>query len=126
MDPSIRRPSGFQGLSRQSTLGRDATDLGPIPGSAEEGPRRSRMGSCRVSLWNRRRVAVLVLAVIVLPWLPILGWSRDATPTRWARGVGDAPIPAFAFAPDGEVIASVQMDGRVALRDAAGGGGITA
>ena len=121
-----RRPSGFQGLSRQSTLDRDATDLGPIPGSAEAGPRRSRIGSSRFSLWNRRRIGLLVLGVIVLPLLPILGSERDATPTRWDRGVGDAPIPAFAFAPEGEVIATVEMDGRVALRDAAGGGGITA
>jgi hypothetical protein len=126
MDPSIRRVSGSQGLSRQSTLGRDATDLGPIPGSAEEGLRRSRIGSSRVSLWNRRRIGLLVLGVIVLLWLLILGSERDATPTRWARGVGEAPIPALAFAPDGEVIATVQMDRRVALRDTTGGGGITA
>src|SRR6516165_8065928 len=120
-----RRPSGFQGLSRQSTLDRDATDLGPIPGSAEAGPRRSRIGSSRVSLWNRRRIGLLVLGVIVLPLLPILGSERDATPTRWARGVGDAQTLAFAFAPDGETIATVLTDGRVALRDAASGGGTT-
>src|SRR6516165_8416432 len=99
-----RRPSGSQGLSRQSTLGRDATDLGPIPGSAEEGPRRSRMGSSRGSLWNRRRIGLLLLAVIVLPLLPILGSGRVATTPRWARGVGDAQSLAFAFAAGVETI----------------------
>jgi WD40 repeat protein len=83
------------------------------------------MGSSRGSLWNRRRIGLLLLAVIVLPLLPILGSKRDATPTRWARGVGDAQSLAFAFAADGETIATVQMDRRVALRDATGGGGIT-
>src|SRR5262249_19945091 len=36
--------------------------------------------------------------------------------------VGDAPILEFAFSPRGGTIATIHMDGRVALRDAAGGG----
>src|SRR5262249_41905004 len=36
-------------------------------------------------------------------------------------GVGDSAILAFAFAPDGAAIATIQIDGRVALRDPTGG-----
>jgi hypothetical protein len=80
------------------------------------------MRSSQISLWNVRRIALLVLGVIVVTWLPILGAPRDATKTKRARVVGDAPILAFAFAPRGETIATIQMDGRVALRAPAGGG----
>ena len=98
----------------------DTTDFGPIPRSRREGP--TEPGSGRpVPLWSRRRIGLLLLGVIVLPWLPILRPPSDATPARRVRGIGDAPIVAFAFAPDGETIATLQADGRVALRDAAGG-----
>ena len=70
------------------------------------------------------RISLLLLGVIVIPWLPILEPSRDATPARRVRGVGDVPILGFALAPDGATIATIQVDGRVALRDAAWGRGI--
>jgi WD40 repeat protein len=72
-------------------------------------------------LWNRKWIGVLLLGLIVLPWLPIFGRPRDATPPRQVRGIGEAPILAFAFSPDGTTIATIQVDGRVALRDAAAG-----
>src|SRR6516162_684105 len=100
---------------------RDATECEPIPGAAEEGPRRSRIGIARLPWWSRWRIGLLLLGLIVLPWLPLFGPPRHAKPTRRIPGVGDAPILAFAFAPDGATIASIQWDGRVALRGTAGG-----
>src|SRR5262245_20164855 len=97
----------------------DTIDFGPIPGAAEEGPRRSRIGIVRSSLWNRRRIGLLLPAVLVLPWLPIFGPPKDATPAKRVRGVGDVPILSPAFAPDGATIATIQADWKVALRDAA-------
>jgi WD40 repeat protein len=99
----------------------DTTDFGPSPGAAEEGPKRSRIGSSRLPLWNRKRTALLLLAIIVLPWLPICGPPSDTMPAKRVRGVGDAPILGFAFSPDGATIATLQTDWRLALRDAAGG-----
>jgi WD40 repeat protein len=40
---------------------------------------------------------------------------------RQVRGVKDIAILTFAFAPGSESIATIQLDGRVALREAAGG-----
>jgi WD40 repeat protein len=101
----------------------DTTDLRPILGAAEAWSMRSRSGISRLPLWSRRGIGLLLLGLIVLPWLPIWGPPRDATPARRVRGVGDAPILTFAFPPDGATIATIQMDGRVALRDTAGGAG---
>src|SRR5262249_19397763 len=47
----------------------------------------------------------------------------DAMPARRVRGVGDIAIRTFAFAPDSQTIATIQTDGRAALRGAAGGAG---
>ena len=103
----------------------DTTDFGPIPGAAEEGPRRSRIGTSRLPWWGRGWIGLLLLALFVLPWLPISWPPGDATPARRVRGVGDPAILTFAFAPHGETIATLQTDGRVALRDVAGGAGPT-
>src|SRR5262249_35677767 len=122
MDPSISRPAGLQGSPRASPRRGDATDSGPIPDGAEEGPRRSRTGVARFPVWSRGRIGLLLLALIVLPWLPTCGTSTDLAPARRVRGVGDPTILTFAFAPDGATIATIQTDGRVALQGVAGGG----
>ena len=101
----------------------DTTDFGPIPGAAEEGPRRSRIGTSRLPWWGCGWIGLLLLALIVLPWLPISWPSGDGTPARRVRGVGDTAILTFAFAPHEATIATIQTDGRVALRDVAGGAG---
>ena len=67
---------------------------------------------------------MLLLALIVFPWLPIPGPPNGVMPARRIRGVGEPAILTFAFAPDGATIATIQLDGRVALRDTAGGAGI--
>ena len=121
MDPSIPRPTGVQGAPSGSGPRRAATDSGPISGAAEEGPRGTRIGIARLPTWSRGGIGLLLLGLIVLPWLPPLGPPRHAKPTRRIPGVGDAPILAFALAPDGATIASIQWDGRVALRGTAGG-----
>jgi WD40 repeat protein len=72
-------------------------------------------------MWSRGRIGLLLLGLIVLPWLPVFGPPRGATPARRVRGVGDTTILTFAFAPHGATIATIQTDGRVALQDAAGG-----
>jgi WD40 repeat protein len=121
LDRSLPHPSGPGAFRSKWLPHREAIDPAPIPKIAEGG----RRGSSQIALWNGRRIPVLVLLIIVLTWLPIFGPQRNATPAKRARGIGDAPILAFAFAPGGEAIATIQMDGRVALRDAAGGGSST-
>jgi WD40 repeat protein len=71
-------------------------------------------------MWSRRRIGLLLLGFLVLPWLPICGRPRDPTPARRVRGIGDTAILTFAFAPEGATIATVEGDGRVSLRDAVG------
>src|SRR5262249_38799513 len=123
MNPSIPRPTGPRGSPSGSALYRDPTDFWPIPGPAEEGPRRSRIGIPRLAFWSYGRIGLLLLGLIVLPLLPISGPPRGATPARRVRGFKDSPVAAIAFAPGGAMIATIQTDGRVALRDVAGGGG---
>src|SRR5262249_11447322 len=99
----------------------ETTDFGLIPGAAQQGPGRSRLGISRLPWRSRSWIGLLLLALIVLPWLPITGTPSDATSARRVRGVGDTAILAFAFTPDGATIATIQTDGRVALRDVSGG-----
>src|SRR5262249_11184326 len=97
----------------------------PIAEATAGGPTRSRCGGSHVRFRNRGRIGLLLLGLAVLPWLPIDGMTGDPTPARRARGLGDAPIVSFAFAPDGATIAAFQGN-RVSLRDAKGGGGACA
>jgi Tol biopolymer transport system component len=122
MDPSIDRPPVPQASPTESSPPRDTIDSGPIPGAGEEGSRRSRIGIAKTSSGRLRWIGLLLLGLIVLPGLPIFGPARVATPPRRIRGVGDSPIVAFAFAPDGATIATMQ-DWRVALRDTEGRAG---
>src|SRR5262249_16717258 len=120
---------GRHGLAIQVQLRRGwlmrghTTDFRPVPGAGEERPRRTQVGIPRLTWWRRRWIGLLLLALIVFPWLPTPGPTNGAMPARRVRGVGDPAILTFAFAPDGATIATIQMDGRVALRDVAGGGG---
>jgi hypothetical protein len=82
MDRSIRRPTGLQGSPRGSPPHRDTTVFGPIPDAADAGPRRSRIEVSRFRWRSRRRIALLLLALIVLPLLPFAGQPRDGTPAR--------------------------------------------
>ena len=124
MDTSLPRRPASRGGSGASPPRRDPTDFGPIPGAAEAGPSRSRIGSSRWPVWTRRRIGLLLLGLAVLPWLPISRPPGDATPARRVRGVGDVPILTFAFAPDGATIATIHANRRVALRDVAGDAGV--
>jgi WD40 repeat protein len=99
---------------------RNATGCESISGAAEEGPRRSRIGISRLPWWGCRRLGLLLLALIVLPWLPICGPAREVASAKRIRGVGHLPILTFALAPDSTTIATIQSDGRVALCEATG------
>jgi WD40 repeat protein len=99
-----------------ATMRVDTNDFGLISGRAKEGPSRSWTGMFRLPRWRLGRIGVLLLGLIVLPWLPIPG-----PPVRQVRGVKNTAILTFAVSPDGKAIATVQRDGRVALRDATGG-----
>jgi WD40 repeat protein len=123
MDTSLPRRPGSRGGPGASPPRRHAADLGPIPGVAEAGPSRSRIGTSRWRIWSRRRIGLLLLGLAVLPWLPISGPLGVDIPARRVRGVGESPILSLAFAPDGATIATIQMGGHVALRAAAGGPG---
>ena len=101
----------------------DTTDFGPVPGVAREGPKRSRIGRSRLPRWSRKGIGLLLLGFIAPPCLLIPGPPGEAMPARRVRGVGDIAIRTFAFAPDGRTIATIQIDGRVALCGAAGGAG---
>jgi hypothetical protein len=118
MDPSV---SGLKVSPSGMTIHRDTADFGAVPGPGQEGPRRARIGRLQAPLLTCRRIGLLLLAVVVLAWLPIFGSADDPTPARRLRGVGQAPILGFELSPDGALIATIQMDRRVALRDAASG-----
>jgi hypothetical protein len=100
MDPWIPRPKGPQRSPSGSPRHRDPNNSGPIPADSEAGPRRSRVGKPRLPLWSRRRIGLLLLGLLVVPWVPIGRPPRDATPARRVRGVGDIAILTLAFAPD--------------------------
>jgi tricorn protease-like protein len=102
----------------------DATDFGPIPGAAEEGPRRSRIGIARSALWSRRRIGLLVLGILVLPWLPIFDHRLESPPMHRVRGDSGVSIRRFALSSDGQSVATIDDEGRVRLRPAVDGGSI--
>ncbi len=102
------------------------SDSGPIQRAAEEGSRRSRIAVSRLPWCSRSRIGLLLLALLDWPGLSTFGPASDPTPARRIRGSGDVAIQTFAFAPDGRTIATIQTDGRVALRRAAGDGGAPA
>ena len=121
LDSSIAGPNGSRGSSDPSSSRHGPAAFGAIPGPGEEGSRRTRIGRYLARPWSCRRIGLLLLGLLVLPWLRIFGPPNDPTPAMRVRGIGDAPILRFRFSPDGATIATIQTDGRVALRCAAGG-----
>src|SRR5262249_41675443 len=113
---------GFFERGRRPMRG-NTIEFDPLPRATGLGLKRARIGICRLPRWGPRRVGLLLLALVALPWVPSPGPSLGARPARRVRGVGDSAILTFAFAPHGATIATIQIDGRVALRDAAGGAG---
>ncbi len=85
MDPSVSGPQVSPG---GMTFHRDTVDFGAVPGPGERGPRRTRIGRLQAPLLRRRRIGLLLLAGVVLPWLPIFGSANDPTPAKRVRGVG--------------------------------------
>ena len=102
----------------------DISDSDSFHRATKEGSRRSRIGVSRLPWCSRSWIGLLFLAPLVWPWLSTFVPPSDPKPAHRIRGVGDIPIQTFAFAPDGRTIATIQTDGRVALRDAAGDGGV--
>src|SRR5262249_25019559 len=108
MDPSFLPRVDPQGSSSGSTMHRGTNDFGLISGAAGAGSSRSRMGSSHVPWWKPRRLGLLGLGVLALAWLLILSPPSELTPSSRVWGVGDATILRFAFAPDGQTIATIQ------------------
>jgi hypothetical protein len=104
---------------------RDTSDFSPSPihRTAEEMSTQSPFGVSRLPWFSPSRIGLLFSALVVWPWLSTFGPARGRTPARRIRGAGDKAIQAFAFARDGQRIATIQTDGRVALRGASGDGG---
>src|SRR5262245_36426098 len=97
---------------------RDATDPAPELGRSVPGPVPARVGRARRFRVNYGLAALIGVAMMGLAWFANLD-SDPATPRlRLARGEGDPPAQAlaFAFSPDGTTIATTHTDGRVALR----------
>jgi hypothetical protein len=84
MDTSFSHWPVSRGRPSESPLRRPAGDFEPIPGAAEEGPRRSRIGISRLP----RRIGPLLMGFIVPPCLTISGPPGDATLTRRMWGSG--------------------------------------
>jgi hypothetical protein len=80
------------------------------------------VGRARLARVNRELAALIGLATIALAWFSNGDSNRAPTPTRprLARGSGDPRTNtiAFAFSPDGNMIATSHEDGHVALRSA--------
>src|SRR5262249_19589087 len=100
----------------------DNSGSGPIHREADEGSTRSSMGVSRLPWFSLKGIGLLLLAVVVLPWLPKFARLSDQAPGRRVQGFGDSAILSFAFAPDGRTIATIQTDGRLTLRDVASDG----
>jgi WD40 repeat protein len=111
---------------------RDATDPVLDPADRGLGPARTRVrervGRARPS-WVSREMAILIgAAMIGLAWLSTLDSGRAPARMHLARGE-DNPrrqltALALAFSPDGTTIATINSDGRVALRDPSEGRGL--
>ena len=80
--PSDRSPGIAERIPASPRRDRLRSD----PRVAEEEPRRSRIGISRFPWWSRRRIGLLLLGLIVLPWLPIFGPPSDATPAQTGPG----------------------------------------
>jgi WD40 repeat protein len=101
----------------------DTSDSGAIHWAGNEWPRRSPIGASRLPWCSPIQIGLLLFALLVWPWLSTFGPASGPTSVRRIRGAGDKAIQTFAFAPDGRTIATLQTDGRVALRGTAGDGG---
>ena len=101
----------------------DTSDSGAIHRAVEKVSRRSSIGVSRLPWCSRSPIGLLFLALLVWPWLSTYGPASDPTPARRIRGAGDIAIQTLAFAPDGRTIATIQTDGRVALRRVTGDAG---
>ena len=86
MYPSISGPGVSPG---RMTFHRDTADFRAVSGPGEDGSRRTQIGRLQVPLLWRRRIGLLLLAVVVLPWLSIFGSVDGPILARRARGVGE-------------------------------------
>lgn len=103
---------------------RDATDPPPDPENRGLGPAGERRGRARPSRVNRELAALIGVTMIGLVWFSTLDSGREPPRLRMARGDPRTHSIALAFSPDGTTIATVQADGRVALRSPTEGGSL--
>jgi WD40 repeat protein len=81
----------------------------------------------RSCVWtvSQKPLALIFLCAIILPWFSILEPLGESAPMLLARGLPGVQTPVFSFAPDGETIATIDSEGRVALRGLTNGSSIT-
>src|SRR5262249_24054056 len=103
---------------------RDASDSGPIQRAAAQKSTPFPIGAFRSPWFRLGPSRLLLLAFLVWPWLSTLGPASDRRPVRRIRGAGGIAIQTFAFAPNGQTMATIQTDGRLALRGTGGDAGV--
>jgi WD40 repeat protein len=103
----------------------DASDGSRMPGEDARAAQRCALGRSRVWPASRKLLPLLLLGAIVLPWFSIPKPAGEPAPMRLARGVPGVQTLGFAFSPDGETIATIDTNGRVALREVTDGWSIT-
>jgi WD40 repeat protein len=82
---------------------------------AEPVATRGRVGRPRFRLWTRGRLALLLVAAIGVPWLPIPGGSPGDLPMHLAHGTTGAVLQRLAVSPYGRIATTLDELGRVVL-----------
>ena len=111
-------PDSTGSAKGELTVRRDATDLAPEPGKRVPGPVPARVGRARPFRVNYGLVALIGVAMMGLAWFATLDSGPEPPRPLLARGHGDprAWTTAFAFSPDGKILAALHEDGHVALQ----------
>ncbi|MHB1558506.1 MAG: WD40 repeat domain-containing protein [Isosphaeraceae bacterium] len=92
-------------------------ELADGPGSRYPTIGSGRWNSTHVGIvfWNRRRLGLVLVLLILLPWIPTPGSVPTSGPARRLRFRQGDYLIRVAFAPDGRSLATTDIQGRVSL-----------